>query len=127
VSLLNIKLPDFYNSYTVTVEAYLEEETIGRHDIILGVRFIQQLGLIFDFKRNTVIWDEITIPMRQMGSIKANELTSIDKPDSEAPTLVQKAVKRLEQDITFNKDNDHDYKTMILKCTIYLLPNKMNC
>jgi hypothetical protein len=96
VALLNIKLPDFYNSRTVTVEAYVEEETIGRHDIILGVRFIQQLGLIFDFKRNTVIWDEITIPMRQMGSIEANELISIDKTDSEAPTLVQKAVKRLE-------------------------------
>jgi hypothetical protein len=88
VALLNIKLPDFYNSCTVTVEAYVEEESIGRHDIILGVRFIQQLGLIFDFKRSTVIWDEITIPMRQMGSIKANELTSMDKPDSEAPTLV---------------------------------------
>jgi hypothetical protein len=74
--LLNIKLPDFYNSRTVTVKAYMEEESIGRHDIILGVRFIQQLGLTFDFKRNTVIWDEITIPMRQMGSIKANELTN---------------------------------------------------
>jgi hypothetical protein len=83
VALLNIKLPDFYNSCTVTVEAYVEEESIGRHDIILGVRFIQQLDLIIDFKRNTVIWDEITIPMRQMGSIKANELTSIDKHDSD--------------------------------------------
>jgi hypothetical protein len=64
IALLDIKLPDFYNSRTATIQAYVEDEVMGHHDIIFGVRFIQQLGLIFDFKRNTVSWDEITIPMR---------------------------------------------------------------
>jgi hypothetical protein len=40
IALLNIKPPDFCNNFTVTIEAYVKEETIGYHDIILGVRFI---------------------------------------------------------------------------------------
>ena len=77
VALFNIKLPDFYNSHIISVRAYVEEEAVGRHDIILGIRFIHQLGLIFNFKQQTVTWDEIAIPMRHMGSIKPQELTSI--------------------------------------------------
>jgi hypothetical protein len=45
---------------------------------------------MFDFRRSTVIWDEITIPMLQMVSIKANELTNIDNTELEVSTFVQK-------------------------------------
>jgi hypothetical protein len=94
----------------------VEDEIVGRHNIIFGVRYIQQLGLIFDFKRNTVSWDEITIPMRPLGSFNANELTAIDNGESETPKFVQEALKRLERNITANKYNEHNYKEMILKC-----------
>ena len=117
IALFDIKLPDFYNSRTVSIRAYVEEEAVGRHDIILGIRFIQQLGLIFDFKRHAVVWDEITIPMRQMGSIKPEELTTIDNSDPDIPKSVQKAVRRLEQSITQNDYNTYNYRSMVLKCT----------
>jgi hypothetical protein len=95
----------------------VEEETVGRHDIILGIKFIQQLGLIFDFKRNTVFWDEKVILMRQMGSILPEELTNIDSINLETPAIVQKALKRLERNISQNKYDTHNYKSMVLKCT----------
>jgi hypothetical protein len=60
-----IKLPDVCNSRPVDVQANVEDEVVGQHDIVLGIKFIQQLGLIIDFQRRIVFWDEISIPMRQ--------------------------------------------------------------
>jgi lysophospholipid acyltransferase (LPLAT)-like uncharacterized protein len=65
--------------------------------IIFGVRFIQQLGLIFDFRQNTASWDKITIPMRPLGSFNIDELIAIDNGESETPKFVQEAIKQLEQ------------------------------
>ena len=47
IAIFDIKLPDFCGSRRATVRAYIEENSIGRHDIVLGIRFIKQLGLIF--------------------------------------------------------------------------------
>ena len=62
VSLFDIKLPDFCNSCSISIRAYIEEDTVGHHDIVLGLHFIQQLGLIFDFKCCAVSWDKVSIP-----------------------------------------------------------------
>ena len=35
----------------------------------------------------------------------------------EAPKVVQKAMKRLERNITSNEYGDHNYRSMVLKCT----------
>ena len=37
-----IKLLDFYSSRTVDVEAIVEENANGRHDIVFGRRFCQE-------------------------------------------------------------------------------------
>jgi hypothetical protein len=63
----------------------VEDKVVGPCNIIFGVRFIQQLGLIFDFKRNTVSWEEIIIPMHPLGSFNIDELTALDNGESEAP------------------------------------------
>jgi hypothetical protein len=34
IALLDIKFLDFYNSHTVTIQAYVEDKVVGRHDII---------------------------------------------------------------------------------------------
>jgi hypothetical protein len=72
--------------------------------------------LIFDFKRQSVEWDELSIPMRKLGSISKEELSPIDPLDSEAPEIIQQATMRLERAITDNNYQSHNYKTMILKC-----------
>jgi hypothetical protein len=54
IAFFDIKLPDFYNSRTISIRAYVEEDAVGRHDIILGIRFTQQLELLFDYKQRAV-------------------------------------------------------------------------
>jgi hypothetical protein len=89
IASLTIKLPDFCNNKTIDIQAYIKDKTVGRHGIIKGIRFIQQLGLIFDFQHNTVTWDEITLPMHPLGTIKMNEFVPI-----EPPTILQKAINK---------------------------------
>jgi hypothetical protein len=117
IASFKIKLPDFCNHKTIVVQAYLENKVVGRHDIILGIQFIQQLGLAFDFKRNTASWDELTIPLRQLGSFASSEDYNNPYDDTSTPKIVQTAVKRMEHCITSNEYNDHNYRSMVLKCT----------
>ena len=78
---------DFYNSRTVDVQAYVEDEVVGQHDIVLGIKFIQQLGLILDFQSQTVSWDEISIPMRLRGTIQPEELNVVE---DDMPNILKK-------------------------------------
>ena len=50
------------------------------------------MGLIFNFQRKIVTWDNLSIPMRPRGSISPPDLNTIDPQDAEAPEIVQKAV-----------------------------------
>jgi hypothetical protein len=117
IASFKIKLPDFCNHKTIMIQDYVENKVVGRHDIILGVRFIQQLVLAFDFKRNTVSWDELTIPLRQLGSFTSSEAYNNSYDDTSTPKIVQTAVKCMERRITSNEYNDHNYRSMVLKCT----------
>jgi hypothetical protein len=76
------KLPNFYNSSTVEIQAYVKDEVVGQHEIVLEIKFIQQLGLIFDYHCRIVSWDEISIPMGQKGSIPPEELFIIEDDTS---------------------------------------------
>ena len=49
----------------VRVKAYVDENAVGKHDIVFGQKFCAELGLILGFKHNKVIWDDISIPMRK--------------------------------------------------------------
>ena len=59
------------------------------------------------------MWDDITTPMRQHGSITPNELLTIDAQDVEAPEILQRATQRMERAITSNDYSSHNYQTMI--------------
>jgi hypothetical protein len=86
-----IKLPDFCNSRTVDVQAYVE-----------------------DFQCRIISWDDISIPMRQKGTISTEELCIIE---DETPNVLKKAINRVERSITSNSYQDHDYQPMVLNCT----------
>ena len=49
-----IKLPDFCRSRSMLVTANINDNAIGRHNIIFGARFLTDLGLIFDYKRQQI-------------------------------------------------------------------------
>jgi hypothetical protein len=97
VATFDIKLPDFCSSHSITIQAYVEDTSIGWHDVVLGLRFIQELGLIFDFKHYIVSWDDISAPMKKHGGITPDELSFIDPQDAKAPEIVQCATKRMEK------------------------------
>jgi hypothetical protein len=58
--------------------------------------------------------------MRPLGNIRMDELVPI-----ETPTILQKAIKRLDQSITSNAYGNHDYRTMVLKCA-HLSPSQQD-
>jgi hypothetical protein len=68
--------------------------------------------MIFDFLHCTVTWDEITLPMRSLGTIKMDEVVPV-----ETPTILQKAINPIDQSITSNAYDSHHYRTMVLNCT----------
>jgi hypothetical protein len=73
-----ISLPDFPSSRSIDVEAYVEDDVVGRHDIILGIRVIHQLGLVFDFQRQTVTWDDIVLPMLKKKELLKTRLNQVN-------------------------------------------------
>jgi hypothetical protein len=117
IASFKIKLPDFCNHKPIMVQDYVENKVVGFHDIILGVRFIQQLGLAFDFKHNTVSWDKLTIPLRWLGSFTSSEAYNNSYDNTSTPKIVQITMKDMERCITFNEYNDHNDRSMVLKCT----------
>ena len=114
----NIKLPDFCRSRSITVTANIDDNAVGRHDIIFGVRFLTELGLVFDFKRHQITWDELVVPMKPIQSIPIpiNSITQ-DKHDDDAPSIVKKAIHRSTRGtISANKYKEYNYVSMINKC-----------
>ena len=115
IATFDIQLPDFCSSKTGTLRAYVEKAPIGIHDIVMGTRVCQQLGLIFDFKRQVVHWDNLSMTMKLRGTYHKETLNSIDD-DQELPTFMQQATLRLTKGISPNTYNKHDYKDMVLRC-----------
>ncbi len=112
----DVKLPDFCNTKTISIRAYVDENPVGRHDIIFGTRVCQQLGLVFDFKHKLVTWDDISIPMKQRGSIDRESLNTIDNEDKDLPPFMQIATQRLTKGLSANTYDKHNYKEMVLRC-----------
>ena len=63
MAVFECKLIDFCSSRKVRVEAYIDDDAIGRHDVIFGKRFCAELGIIMNYKTQTIIWDDLSIPM----------------------------------------------------------------
>jgi hypothetical protein len=112
-----IKLPNFYSQWIVKVQAYVEDEVVGQHDLVLGIQFIQQLELTFNSQWNRVTWDEITIPMKSTGSIKRQDMANYSIDNTESPPSVQKAVDRMERHLSLNTYDGYNYKNMVLRCS----------
>ena len=91
VAIFDIKLIDFCKSKTVTVRANIDEDAIGRHDIILGTTFCSQLGLILNYKAKTIIWDDLSVPMQPLNSININTVThNEDRGDEDLPDFMKR-------------------------------------
>jgi len=102
-----IKLPDFCKSRSISVTANIDDDAIGRHDIIFGARFLTELGLIFDYERQQITWDDLVVPMKPLQSIPIPINSMTQDKHNDAPSIVKKAINRVTRGtMSANKYND---------------------
>eukprot|EP00957_Ditylum_brightwellii_P193636 14745388-Ditylum_brightwellii.AAC.1 len=65
IAIFLVKIPEFCQSKTVTIKAYVEDNANGRHNLILGIKYCSLLGLKFDFTKKLVTWDDISLQMKR--------------------------------------------------------------
>ena len=56
-------MPEFHQHRNIKWKAYVTTQPM-LYDIILGQDLMQELGLIIDYKTNTLNWDDATIAMK---------------------------------------------------------------
>ena len=121
VAQFELKLPDFCSSKTVKVKAYIDEDAIGRHDIIFGQDLIAEQGFVLDYKSKVIIWDDLVCPMRPLHSVDINNVSENrvpeDKGDDDLPDLVKDATRRVVKGIHANQYNKYNYHDMVTKCS----------
>jgi hypothetical protein len=81
---------------------YVDESPTGRHDLILGTQVCRRLGLVFDFKQQMVVWDDVTTPMKKCGKTRKELINIVDSDDPDLPPFMQKATQRLTKRISAN-------------------------
>ena len=99
------------------MRAYVEDNATGRHDIIFGIQFMPELGLVLDLKHQTLIWYDASMAMMPSGSIDISSLNEADPADTHLPAFVQEANTRLVKGMHPNNYKKHDYKNMVLQCS----------
>eukprot|EP00957_Ditylum_brightwellii_P139519 10633238-Ditylum_brightwellii.AAC.1 len=113
----NIKLPELCPSKRVSISAYVEDNTKGWHDIILGIKYCSLLGLSFDFKNNILTWDDMSMKMQQHGKLNAATIAAIHPGNEYLPFFVKTKLKHQDKSITANEYDKHNYKDMVWNCT----------
>jgi len=119
-STFKTKLPDYCVSRSISVTANIDNNAVGRHDIVFGARFLTELGLVFDYKKQQITWDDLVVPMRPLKSISLSvNSTTQDKHDDDAPPIVKKAINRVTRGtISMNKYNEYNYVNWLINVHI---------
>ena len=87
----SVKLPDISSSKYVDVTAFIEDDdkVVGRHSIIVGGIFLEELGVTLDYRRKTIVWDDISTTMRTISTSEVNSLNDEDPQDVDLPPLMK--------------------------------------
>ena len=117
IATFQLRLPQFSSSRVIKVRAYVEDNATGRHDIIFGIQFMSELGLVLDLKHQTLIWYDASMAMMPSGSIDISSLNEADPADTHLPAFVQEANTRLVKGMHPNNYKKHNYKDMVLQCS----------
>ena len=111
-----VKLPDFTSSKTIEVTTFVEEDdkVVGRHSIVFGSTFLEELGITLDYSRKVIVWDDVSTSMRSISTLEINSLNDEDPEDADLPPLMKMATKRAA--IKPNAYDKYNYRDMVLKC-----------
>ena len=70
---LKFFLPEFHQTKEISWACHVDDTATARtsqYDMILGRDLLEALGLIINFHDHTMTWDEATIPMKDIGSLR---------------------------------------------------------
>ena len=77
-SQVTFKMPEFSHNRTVTWEAHVDDHSdpkMTNYDLIIGSDLMTELKIILNYDSQTVIWDEVAIPMKQSGTLTDKKRT----------------------------------------------------
>jgi hypothetical protein len=56
--------PEFSETRVITSELHATKKTLAGYDIIIGRDLLKELGIVLDFKNETILWGDGEIPMK---------------------------------------------------------------
>ena len=95
------------------VRAIVEDNAIGRYDIVFGRKIRKEMKILLNFSTATIIWDDLSIPMKSSLKSKIEGLNSIDPADTHLPEFMQKAASRVVSSMHANTYDKQDYTKII--------------
>ena len=77
----NIKftLPEFHAKKLITWDTYITDQPMN-YDLIIGRDLMKELGLIIDFKNESIIWDDVKVSMKTANAQPPKEFYNTGKP-----------------------------------------------
>ena len=114
-----VRLPEFASSKAILVTALVEERNTGRHNIIFGTPFLNELGLQFDYNRGTIVWDDVSTSMKTIAPEEINILNDEDPGDTALPDFMKKTLRKAAALPSYkaNTYDKYNYRDMVLRCT----------
>lgn len=91
---LDFLLPEFSESKQVQLPMTILEADM-KYDIILGRDALNALGMILDFDKSTMKWDNVTIDMKHPDKLKSNADLYATFAETQEPAHVKDANKRV--------------------------------
>ena len=108
-------LPNFCSSNRVVFKAYIYKDTIGKYGIVFGKRFCAELGIIMIYKRKTMIWDGLSIPMSRKYRMKHVVSISGNPGDRDLPDFMQTATQSMSKILKIYQYDRYSYVDMVDK------------
>ena len=93
--------PEFSETRIVTARIHTSEQLLGGYDMIIGRDLLCDLGIVLDFKNQSIIWGDGEIPMKPRNSVPATSFFIGD------PRSITEDADRLSRitDAKYNKAN----------------------
>ena len=77
-SRIEFKLPEFSHSKTITWNVHVDETTnneTAHYDMVIGTDLLSELKIRLDFATHEIEWDDVTVSMKQKGTVSDPNLT----------------------------------------------------
>ena len=75
---ISFKLPEFSHNRIINWVAHVDESNdrhINKYDMIIGTDLLTELKVTINYDSKHVIWDDISVPMKEKGAINDPEMT----------------------------------------------------